>query len=149
MHSEICVDVAAAPHKVYGFAQDVARWPELLPHYRYVCVLKETAGERIVQMAARRDWIPIRWTAVERLDSKTPKIEFTHLSGWTVGMEVAWLFERMEGGTRVTITHDLDFRRVPLVGEWFGRRVIGDFFIQSIAARTLARIKQVAEESCG
>ena len=78
-------------------------------------------------------------------DPATPRIEFTHLSGWTAGMEVAWTFAPIEGGTRVTIEHELDFRRIPVLGPWIGRRIIGDFFIQSIAGKTLARMKELAE----
>jgi hypothetical protein len=62
-------------------------------------------------------------------------------------MRVSWRFEPRNGGTRVTIVHDLDDARGPLFGEWFGRAVVGDFFIQSIAGRTLARMKELAEGS--
>jgi hypothetical protein len=49
----------------------------------------------------------------------------------------------------VTIAHDLDENVRPMLRGWFGRRVVGDFFIQSIAGRTLARMKQLAEERNG
>jgi ribosome-associated toxin RatA of RatAB toxin-antitoxin module len=145
MHAATSIDIAAPAHDIYALAQDVGRWPELLPHYRYVRVLRESAGERLAEMAARRGQIGVRWTAIERLDPITPRIEFSHVSGWTVGMEVAWRFEPLPGGTRVVIEHDLDFRLVPLFGDWIGRRIIGDFFIQSIASQTLARFKVLAE----
>ena len=143
IHAQRSVDIAASPHEIYALAQDVARWPAMLPHYRWVRVLREESGRRVVEMAARRDWIPVRWTAMQTLDERTPRIGFVHLSGWTKGMEVWWSFEPVGMGTRVTITHDMQNR--PLFGEWFGRRVIGDYFIQSIAGRTLARMKQLAE----
>jgi len=145
MHASRSIDIAAPAHRIYELAQDIGRWPALLPHYRYVTVVKEQANERVAVMAARRGWIPVRWTTIERLDPSTPRIEFTHISGWTAGMEVAWTFAPIAGGTRVTIEHDLDFRRVPVLGPWIGRRVIGEFFIQSIAGKTLARMKQLAE----
>ena len=143
MHAERFVDIAAPPEVIYELAQDVARWPSILPHYRWVKVLREEPDRRIIEMAARRDWIPVRWTALQTLDARTPRIGFTHLSGWTKGMSVSWLFEPEGGRTRVTITHDLEGS--PWFGEWFGRRVIGEFFIQSIAGRTLARMKELAE----
>lgn len=149
MHAERSIDIAAPPHRIYQLAENVAQWPEILPHYRYVRVLREDENERVAIMAARRGWIPVKWTARERLDPVTPRIEFTHLSGWTVGMEVAWIFQEIVGGTRVTIVHDLDFKRTPLASEWIARRIIGEFFIQSIAGRTLARMKQIAESNNG
>lgn len=149
MHAEKSVDIAADPHAVYRLAENIARWPELLPHYRYVRVLREGHNERVAIMAARRGWIPVKWTAVERLDPQTPQIEFTHISGWTVGMEVAWFFQAIPMGTRVTIVHDLEFTRVPIARSWIGQHLIGDYFVQSIAGKTLARMKQIAESSNG
>ena len=145
MHAQRSIDIAAPAQTVYAFAQDIGRWPQLLPHYRYVTVTREQPSSRIAVMAARRGWIPVRWTTEQRLDPVTPRIEFTHLSGWTAGMKVAWIFAPIAGGTRVSIIHDLDFRRIPLVGSWIGERIIGDFFIQSIAGKTLARMKELAE----
>lgn len=145
MHAARSIDIAAPAKRIYDLAQDISRWPGLLPHYRYVTVVEERPHERTAVMAARRGWIPVRWTTVERLDPNAPRIEFTHLSGWTAGMEVAWTFAPIAGGTRVTIEHDLDFRRIPVLGAWIGRRIIGDFFIQSIAGKTLARMKELAE----
>jgi ribosome-associated toxin RatA of RatAB toxin-antitoxin module len=145
MHASTSIDIAASAHDIYALAEDVSRWPELLPHYRYVHVLRDAPGERLAVMAARRGRIGVRWTAVERLDPATPRIEFTHVSGWTAGMEVAWRFEPLPNGTRVIIEHELDFRLVPLVGEWIGRRIIGDYFIQAIAGKTLACFKELAE----
>jgi len=145
MHAQRSIDIAAPPQTIYAFAQDIGRWPALLPHYRYVTVMREEPSRRTAIMAARRGWIPVSWTTEQRLDPLTPRIEFTHLSGWTAGMEVAWTFAPIAGGTRVSIIHDLDFRRIPILGAWIGRRIIGDFFVQSIAGKTLARMKELAE----
>ena len=145
MRTASSVEIAAEPRAIYDLVEDIARWPTLLPHYRFVKVLREEPAERIAIMAARRGSIPVRWTAAERLFPGVPRIEFTHVAGWTKGMEVAWRFEPVAAGTRVTIDHELDMRRVPLVGDFFARRVIGDFFIHSIANATLARFKQLME----
>lgn len=145
MHAQRSIEIGAPAKAIYDLAQNVARWPQLLPHYRYVKVLRDGEKERVVLMAARRGWIPVKWTARERLDPVAPRIEFSHLSGWTAGMEVAWTFEPIAGGTRVTIVHDIDFRKIPVAREWVARRIIGDFFVQSIAGRTLARMKELAE----
>lgn len=144
MHAQRSVDVDAPPAKIYALAQDVARWPELLPHYRFVRVLEESDGERVIVMAARRGWIPVQWRARQTLDPATPRIGFEHLSGWARGMKVWWDFERRGETTRVTIAHDFERGGGPLVA-WFDRRVIGEYFIQSIAGETLGRMKQLAE----
>ena len=51
-------------------AGNVAGWPEILPHYRWVQTLDRTAGGTIVNMAARRGPIPIKWTSEVRLDEE-------------------------------------------------------------------------------
>jgi len=145
-HADQSVDMAAPAATIYALAQDVASWPRFLPHYRYVRVLQETPDERIAVMGARRSWIPVRWTARERLHPAIPRIEFIHLSGWTVGMEVAWTFAPTPGGTRVTIEHDLRTLRRPVSRTRLARAIIARFFIRPIATRTLARMKALAEQ---
>jgi len=140
------IEIRAPAMRVYTLAQDIARWPQMLPHYRYVNILQETTRERLAVMAARRDWIPVRWIALERLMPDIPRIEFTHRSGWTAGMEVAWIFDAVPNGTRVTITHDLNTLRWPMVRSRLGRDIIANYFIQPIASRTLAHIKLLSEE---
>jgi len=147
--AERFVDINASASEIYALAQDVAHWPDILPHYRWVRVLRESDGSRVIEMAARRDWIPVRWTALQTLDPQTPLIRFTHLSGWTKGMEVAWTFQARGAVTRVTIVHELASTPLRFAGTWFERRVICDFFIQSIAGRTLARMKELAEAHHG
>lgn len=143
MRDEIVID--APPHAIFALARDTARWPQMLAHYRFVRVLERDARRQVVEMAARRGWIPVRWRAEQIDDEQTPRIQFTHTAGWTRGMQVEWLFEPIEGGgTRVSIDHELDFA-FPIGAEFIGRRIIGDFFVHSIAARTLHRIKELSE----
>ncbi|MBV8150572.1 MAG: SRPBCC family protein [Candidatus Eremiobacteraeota bacterium] len=138
------IEIAADPATVFRYASATERWPEFLPHYRWVRVLEDDGSKRVVEMAARRNWIPIRWTAEQTNDAARPHIAFRHLRGWTKGMEVQWLFEPRAGGTRVTIEHRLRFR-FPFASEWLGRHLVSDFFIHYVAGRTLAHMKRLAE----
>jgi aromatase len=136
--------IAAPARRIYDLAVATERWPEFLPHYRYVRVLEERAEGRVVEMAALRDFIPIRWVAEQISDPKGPSIRFRHLRGWTRGMDVVWRFEPLEEGTRVTIEHRLAFI-FPFAAEWLGRNVVSRFFIENVASKTLARMKVLAE----
>ncbi len=136
--------IGAPPKRIYDLAAATERWPELLPHYRSVRVLEERQGRRIVEMAARRDFIPIRWVAEQINDPERPTIRFRHIRGWTRGMDVEWRFEPLEEGTRVTIEHRLVFL-FPLAAAWLGRNVVSKFFIEYVARKTLARMKVLAE----
>jgi ribosome-associated toxin RatA of RatAB toxin-antitoxin module len=138
MRNEIVIN--APPALIFRYASDTERWPEYLPHYRYVHVLERSADRQVVEMAARRSGIPVRWRAEQRNDSRTPSIHFRHLGGWTKGMDVEWSFEPVEGGTRVSIDHRVRLR-FPM--DW----IVGKFFIDHIATRTLRRIKVLSESS--
>lgn len=138
------VEIAAPPQRVYALAAATERWPEFLPHYRYVRVLEDRGATRVVAMGAWQDVFPIRWVAVQTNDEHTPHIAFRHLRGWTRGMDVEWIFEQHEGRTRVTIEHRLQFR-FPLAAEWLGKHLVSDYFVHGVAAKTLARVKALAE----
>jgi hypothetical protein len=119
----------------------------LLPHYRYIRLL--SAGEKgeIVRMAASRSGIPIAWTSEFWVDERALELHFFHLEKWTKGMKVVWTLTPTGDGTRVEIIHDLRFR-VPLFG-WLAEPIIGGFFIENIARRTLATFKQLLERGEG
>ncbi|MBV8367386.1 MAG: SRPBCC family protein [Candidatus Eremiobacteraeota bacterium] len=138
------LEIAAPAEKVYALASATERWPQILPHYRYVRVLAENGPTRLVAMSAWRDVFPVRWVAEQTNDPAGPHIAFKHVRGWTRGMDVEWLFERFAGGTRVTIEHRLRFA-FPFAAEWLGRHVVSDYFIHGVAAQTLARMKTLAE----
>ncbi|TAM76123.1 hypothetical protein EPN44_06745 [bacterium] len=141
MHTETDIEIAAQIRTIYDAVADVERWPSFLPHYRYV----RRNGDGSFAMAARRGWIPVRWVARVEADSREPALRFRHVGGWTRGMNVWWRFEPSPQGTRVTIIHDLDFRVLPVAREWFARRVIGEYFVDAIARRTLACVKRLVE----
>lgn len=140
MRNEIVIN--ASPARIFAFASDTEHWPEYLPHYRFVRVLERNADRQIVEMAARRSGIPVRWRAEQRNDPQRPSIHFHHLGSWTKGMEVEWRFEPVAGGTRVSIDHRLPLR-FPM--DW----IVGKFFIDHIATRTLRRMKALSEGSDG
>lgn len=145
LHSRIGLAMAASPERIFALAADVERWPERLPHYRYVRRLP--GRERHFAMGARRGPIPVRWRAIQRPRPQDRVIEFVHTGGVTRGMEVAWRLEPRNddtGLTDVSIEHRLDLGW-PLVGGWVARHIIGPQFVEAIAGRTLRRIRQLAE----
>ena len=147
MHAENHIFVRADAEDVYRLAAAVERWPEILPHYRWVRLLRDDGRRRLVEMAARRDRIPVRWRAEQELFPEEPRITFRHVGGVTRGMEVEWLFSPGENGVRVAILHDLRLRW-PLVGGVVADLIIGPLFIENIAGKTLHRIKELAETPC-
>lgn len=138
------VHVAAPYERIFSLAADVERWPEILPHYRYVRRLPTDNGTRQFAMGARRGIIPVAWKAAQRPVPDERRIEFHHTGGVTRGMDVAWRFAPADDGWDVSIEHQLDLRW-PLIGRFAAERVIGPQFIDAIAGRTLRTIKGLAE----
>jgi ribosome-associated toxin RatA of RatAB toxin-antitoxin module len=48
------LETTASPARMFAVARDVERWPELLPHYRYVRILVGSTARGIVAMSANR-----------------------------------------------------------------------------------------------
>ena len=142
MRSELHLVMKAPIERIFPLAAEVERWPEILPHYRYVRRL--TGDDRRFAMGARRGPIPVSWEAIQRPLFEEGRIEFIHTGGVTKGMEVAWRFEPAPGGTDVSIEHRLELRW-PVIGGFAARHVIGPQFIEAIAGRTLRRIRDLAE----
>jgi hypothetical protein len=58
--------MAAPWERIFALAAEVERWPQILPHYRYVRAVADPGGERRFAMGARRGAIPVSWEAIQR-----------------------------------------------------------------------------------
>jgi ribosome-associated toxin RatA of RatAB toxin-antitoxin module len=148
MDSSLEIVVQAPRARVFALAAGVERWPALLPHYRSVVVRERQDSRKLVDMAASRDGIPVSWRAVQTLFPDEYRITFQHVRGATRGMDVAWELYDTGAGTRVQLTHHLTLCW-PLIGrrlnDWIATRIIGHFFVEYIAGKTLRRLKALAE----
>ena len=146
MRTANSVEMAAELDRIVALAADIERWPVILPHYRRVTLLEGGGDRKTIEMAARRDRIPVRWRAIQTIEREgaTPVIRFHHIGGVTKGMDVAWTFRPNAEGVVVTIDHEFD-PPWPLIGGFAADRVIGPQFVEKIAGRTLATIKGIVE----
>lgn len=139
--------------RVFAAAADVERWPELLPHYRWVRLLERRPDGGLVEMAAWRPFGPLNyptwWVSQMRLDRAAPAVHYRHVRGITTGMDVVWRFEGRGEETDVTIVHDWTGPRWPLIGGIAAELIIGPVFIHGIASRTLAGIGRFVEGAAG
>jgi ribosome-associated toxin RatA of RatAB toxin-antitoxin module len=137
--------------RVFTAAADVERWPELLPHYRWVRMLERHADGGLVEMAAWRPFGPLNyptwWVSEMRVDRAAPAVHYRHVRGITTGMDVVWRIEPRGEETEVTIVHDWTGPRWPLIGGIAASWVIGPVFIHGIASRTLAGIGRSVERA--
>jgi len=142
------ITIAANPAVIFKLAAEIERWPLFLPHYRYVRLLRfsEDGRFKLAAMGARRDFIPVAWTTTQELfpDELPLRIRFRHVRGVTRGMDVAWLLTPGPRGVHVEIRHDFN-PGWPVIGGWLTERIIGEFFVGTIAGRTLRCVKATAE----
>lgn len=149
MDTSISLHLHADPATVFQLAAAVEDWPRILPHYRSVRVLAtHPDGQRTVAMAARRDVVaglavPLQWTAVQAVDASRHRIEFEHVGGITRGMQVAWTMAPADSGLLVKIRHV--FEPSWPVPEAMLRLIVGDYFVNGVARRTLRCIGTLAE----
>ena len=148
MNTNIALAMRAEPARIFELAARVEDWPVLLPHYRWVRVLDDDGRRRLVEMAARRGRIPVRWTAVQERHPDEQRITFHHVRGVTRGMDVAWTLTPMDptGTTLVHIWHGFE-PPWPLVPARLVDLVVGQYFVNGIAARTLAGLRDYAERA--
>jgi ribosome-associated toxin RatA of RatAB toxin-antitoxin module len=144
MYCANTIRVGTQRERMFALAADVERWPTLLPHYRWVRVLRRAGAWTYLDMAARRGAIPVRWQAVQVVYPAAGLITYRHVGGITRGMRVVWQIVEDGAQVEVTIRHAL-VPRWPLVGGWPSQVVVGDFFVEYIAGQTLCHLRAYAE----
>lgn len=153
MNTSDSVTIQADYNRIFELAANVADWPRILPHYRYVKVLRRDGNRQLVRMSAWRDFIPVTWSAIETIHPGTAqspgRITFHHVRGMVKGMDVEWSFRVREdhGDVLVTISHDLPNPPFPvrILGPKLLEAIVGRGFIGNIAGKTLRRVKALAE----
>ncbi len=146
--------LSAAPvHLCFRAAADVERWPDILPHYRWVRFRRKDGFARgVVEMAAWRHFgrlrYPTWWVSRMDHDAERGTITYRHVDGVTRGMDVLWEVNEADSAlTRLRIVHEWEGPRWPLIGGVAADWVIGPRFIHHIASRTLAGVASEAERT--
>jgi ribosome-associated toxin RatA of RatAB toxin-antitoxin module len=153
MHTIDRTVIRAPLDRVFALARDVERWPELLPHYRWVRMLERRPGGGRVEMAAWRPFgprplrYPTWWVSEMQVDAGAgrPVIRYRHVDGITKGMDVQWQLTEGTDGVTVEIVHRWTGPAWPVVGRLAANLVIGPVFVHGIASRTLSGIRRRAE----
>jgi len=144
MYHTNAIVMNAAEEVVFEAAANLESWPSFLPHYRYIHYYEKGPVRNLVKMAANRGPIPIAWVSEQIIDRENREVRFKHLKAWTKGMKVVWKFRPLAIGVEVQIVHDLSFRVPPLAP--VAEPIIGGFFINYIATRTLRHMKAHVEK---
>src|SRR5207249_5299842 len=87
MNCENSILIRAPLEKIFAATSNLESWPKLLPHYRWIRILSRDGNALIVNMAARRGWLPIQWTSRFEADARACELRFHHLKAFTKGMD--------------------------------------------------------------
>ena len=145
------ISIRAPIDRVFEIATHVERWPDLLPHYRWVRMLERRPDGGTVEMAAWRPFgppplrYPAWWVSEMHISPDAREIRYRHVAGITAGMDVRWSLRETPSGVAVEILHQWTGPGWPVVGRFAADFVIGPVFIHGIASRTLAGIRRRAE----
>jgi len=151
VHTIDRIRVAAPLDRVFAVAADVERWPEFLPHYRWVRMHERRPDGGVVEMAAWRPFgvlrYPTWWLSEMHADAGRRTVRYRHVDGITRHMDVEWSIQGIDGAADVTVIHDWTGPPWPLIGRAAADWVIGPVFIHGIASRTLLGVKRRAERA--
>jgi ribosome-associated toxin RatA of RatAB toxin-antitoxin module len=143
--------VAAPPEVCFRIAADVERWPQILPHYRWVRFRdKQQFGTGTVEMSAWRRFsagikYPTWWVSEMRSTADEPAVYYKHIDGITRGMDVKWELNAEARGTLIRLYHTWDGPSWPIIKGVAAEWVILPHFVSAIARRTLAGVARAAE----
>ncbi len=155
MYTETSIVMHGPRERIFALGAAIEDWPLILPHYRAVALEERTerSDGTTHKVATMKAWrvlpfgkIPVGWKTIQESNAETHLLHFVHIGGFTKGMDVSWLLKPEGDATRVTITHDFTLRW-PLVGAFVAQRIVGQFFVDAIARRTLHCIKAIVEET--
>jgi hypothetical protein len=155
MYTETSVVIHGPRGRIFALGAAIEDWPIILPHYRSVILTERTVRpdgttHTVAMMKAWRllpfGKIPVGWQTTLESNAATGLLHFVHIGGFTKGMDVYWLLKPEGDATRVTITHDFTLKW-PLIGAFVAHRIVGQFFVDAIARRTLNCITAMVEET--
>jgi ribosome-associated toxin RatA of RatAB toxin-antitoxin module len=146
--------VRAPAAAMFEAAADVERWPEHLPHYRWVRFNARRTDGGVVEMAAVRPFGPLAWPVWWEsemwIDAARREVRYRHVRGVTTGMDVVWrVVPQGPNETEVTIVHTWGGPPWPLIRVPAAEWVIGPVFVHGIASRTLAGLARAVEAGRG
>lgn len=129
--------------EVFKVAADFESYPEFIPTYKSVQILERQGDELLIERVGLAGGREVKWRS--RVVIKENKsIKAVQLEGPLAGMEIEWSFEEAAQGTLVLLTHNFEYRKIPLIGSLIGRLIVKRI-VSRMADDTLKAIKKRVE----
>lgn len=141
MHCVIRATIPGTLADVLAVATPVERWALLLPNYQWVRYHGRSGQGTVIQFAAWRGLLPVRWTAEQIVFAGEGRIVYRHLRGLTSGMWSEWRLTQAAGAVDVTVSHSWQ-PSWPVIGEVFASLACS-LWVAPLTAATLAGLTRV------
>lgn len=140
---ENIVVVNAPQEKVFSVASDFESWPLFMPSYKEVKIVERSENKMVIERMGQVRGKPVFWKSEVRLEPPG-SIKAKQVKGPIPDMDIEWLFEEIEGETKITLIHNFEYKKIPLIGEIIGRLLVAKI-VRRMAEETLEAIKRRIE----
>ncbi|MFH1369043.1 MAG: SRPBCC family protein [Elusimicrobiota bacterium] len=129
--------------KVYAVACDIEHQHEFIPGYEPAVISKTNDGKMVIQRTAALNKKKMTWKSTAEF-APNKFILFKQIEGRLKGMEIEWLFDAVDEGTMLTITHTLRLN-IPIIGR-FIETYIAKPAIDKLTSNVLKGLKNKMEK---
>lgn len=130
--------------EVFKVSADFEQYPQFLPSVKKVQILERDGNKMIIKRTgvagSKKE---VSWKSEVEV-KENEWIKATQLEGPIPGMKVEWKFNDVSDGTRIIISHDFKYNKIPFIGELIGRTIVAKI-VGQMADNTLAAIKKKLE----
>ncbi len=130
--------------EVYRIAADVESHPKYIPYFKECKIIQRDGNKILVKRVAEIEGKIKSWLGAIAFEDDKKLFRFEQVDGPLKGMTGEWIFESVPGGTRLTITHNLDFE-TPIIGK-IKELYVANRYVSKSAKYTLNSLKNNIEK---
>ncbi|MEW5767820.1 MAG: SRPBCC family protein [bacterium] len=143
IRTENTIIINAPGDKVFSVVSDFEAWPQFIPAYQEVKIVKKEDNRLVIERKGEVRGKPVFWKSEVKLEPPA-SIKSKQVEGPIPDMEIEWCLEETEGGTRIILSHNFEYKKIPLLGYIIGRLIVAKI-VYKMADETLQAIKNRVE----
>lgn len=130
--------------EVYKICRDVENHPKYIPYFKKCEIIEKDDAHVLVKRTAEINGKLHSWLGLIKFVKENTGFQFEQVDGPLKGMTGEWIFESVPEGTKLTITHNLDFK-TPIIGK-IKELYIANRYVSKSAKYTLNSLKMNIEK---
>lgn len=137
---ENTIIIPAKREKVFSVSTDFEAWPQFIPTYKEVRIIERKGNKMVIERKGSVGLREVLWRSEAEL-FPSQRISSRQVIGPIPDMEIEWLFEDVQEGTRIRLMHSFSYKKLPLIGWVIGRLIVARV-VSGMAQKTLEAIKK-------